>query len=158
AAVIRAEAITQRDAAESAKRAIEERNNVVEKRAAQLEKTLEEERQRLLSAERALGDAGSLNNKLADVNAAREALEKEAERLGEKLAESEGALLRVQEELEQTKKLSGDADATAAMLNAKIAALEASVSEREMQAQEAKDALVTMSAEIDEQRKTLTEH
>ncbi len=158
AAIIRAEAIQQRDTAEGARRAIEDRCAQLEQRAAGLEKSLEEERQRLLEAERALGDAGSINNKLADVTAAKDALEKEAERLGEKLAESEGALLRVQDELEHQRSLDGDNDALVADLKERIGKLEDTIIDREAAANEAKEALVTMQQELEAQHKSLTEH
>ncbi|HEY4223053.1 MAG TPA: hypothetical protein VGO62_16965, partial [Myxococcota bacterium] len=158
AAIIRAEAITQRDTAESARRATEDRAANLEKKAAQLEAALEEERGRVAAAERAMGEVGQAANRLADANAARAELEKEAERLGGKLADAESALMRMGDELENSKKTGVTSDAHSQALKDRITRLEENLAERAAAEREAKETLVALQGEIDEQRKTLTEH
>lgn len=91
--VIRAEAIQQRDAAEGAKRALEEKLAAVEKnlseRIAQLEAQAEDQRVRREAAERSLADAGEAANRLADARAAASAAEAEAARLQQRIDDAE---------------------------------------------------------------------
>ena len=158
AAIIRAEAIQQRDTAEGAKRAIEERGAQLERHVASLEQQLVEERQRLEGTERALQEAGNAANRLADAHAQKDALEREAERLGEKLAESEGARMRVNEELEQLRRAGGASDSVVGELQGRIRKLEEALQEHEAGEREAKELLVAMQNEFEQQRKALTDH
>jgi DNA-binding response OmpR family regulator len=102
--VIRAEAIQQRDTAEGAKRAIEDRLQTIERqlgeRVAQLEAAVEEERTRRENAERALADAGEAANRLADARAAANAAEQEAQRLQQRIDDAERLAGAAKNELE----------------------------------------------------------
>lgn len=93
ASVIRAEAIQQRDAAESALRASEERLQTLERqlleRIAATKAQGEEERRRREAAERGLADAGEAANRLADARASINSLEAETARLQRRIDDAE---------------------------------------------------------------------
>lgn len=104
ASVIRAEAIQQRDMAEGARHAIEDRLQTLERqlteRVAQLEAQVEEERTRRGNAESALADAGEAANRLADARAAATAAEHELQRLQQRIDDAERLAGAAKTELE----------------------------------------------------------
>lgn len=122
-AVIRAEAIQQRDAAEGAKKALEDKLAAVEKtlteRIAQLEAQAEEQRVRREAAERSLADAGEAANRLADARAALANAEAEAARLQQRIEDAERLAGQAKTELDLTQSQAQQRlDATASQLRA----------------------------------------
>lgn len=187
AAVIRAEAFQQRDAAESALKATEERLTTMERQLRDEVKTLQarldDEKRRAQAAERALADASQAANKLADANAARDTAEREAARLQEKVqklekdlevtradvekakketdaarADVEKARADAEAEREALKKAAGNVDARARELEKRVAALEDAVQARDRSLRESAEALAAAQAATERVRVEVTEH
>jgi DNA-binding response OmpR family regulator/uncharacterized coiled-coil DUF342 family protein len=161
AAVIRAEAIQQRDTAESALKAVQAKLTALEERLgeemATLRQTAELEKARADKAERALADAGNAANRVADANAARDTAEREAARLVEALDRAERALAEVKGGSEQAQKRAEAADSALEELRARATSLEEKLAARDAEARAAIERSTALEAQHAEAQRAMVE-
>jgi chromosome segregation ATPase len=125
---VRAEVVAARDAAEAELRAMRERLGSLEVHArdteARLQARAEEAERRAQAAEVAMRDAGDTMARLADVSAARDAAEHDAQRLQALLAQAESERQRTGKEAEAARQLASGSEAIVGELQERIRSLE----------------------------------